>query len=70
MSITTDYAITGMTCSHCEQAVSGELGRLPGVESVAVSASDGTARVTSAAPLDIAAVREAIDEAGYELADA
>lgn len=70
MSTTTEYAITGMTCAHCEGAVKQELRKLAGVESVDVSAADGVARVTSSGPLDIETVRGAVDEAGYELADA
>ena len=70
MTPTTDYAISGMTCSHCEQAVTAELSQLAGVTSVNVSAADGVARVVSDAPLDIAAVRDAIAEAGYDLVDA
>lgn len=69
MSITTDYAISGMTCAHCERAVTDELRQLAGVENVAVSAADGVARVTSAEPLDLAAVRDAVAEAGYEVVD-
>jgi copper chaperone CopZ len=28
---TTSYKVTGMTCGHCANAVTGELGRLDGV---------------------------------------
>lgn len=69
MSVTTEYGITGMTCEHCERAVTDELQRLDGVEAVTVSAAAGTARVTSAAPLDAGAVRDAVAEAGYEVVD-
>ena len=69
MSTTVTYAITGMSCGHCEAAVTSEVGALPGVESVEVSAERGTAVVTSGAPLDTASVRAAIAEAGYELVD-
>ena len=67
---TTTYAITGMTCGHCVDAVSTELGRLPGVTEVRVDLAAGTATVTSDEPLDPRAVRNAVDEAGYELAAA
>jgi copper chaperone len=66
----TTYTVTGMTCDHCVQAVTGELSALPGVDSVDVDLSSGAVRVSSAAPLDDADVRAAVDEAGYELADA
>ena len=66
--ITTTYTITGMTCGHCESAVGEELGQLPGVRDVRVDAGAGTATVTSDQPLDLDAVREAVDEAGdYEV---
>jgi copper chaperone CopZ len=67
MSVETTYQIKGMTCGHCEQAVSGELTRLTGVEAAVADAATGTAKVTSAAPLPVDEVRAAVDEAGYEL---
>ena len=67
MSTETTYQIKGMTCGHCESAVSGELNRLAGVQAVVADATTGTAKVTSAAPLPMDEVRAAVDEAGYEL---
>lgn len=67
-SVTTVYKVTGMSCGHCEGAVSGEISQLPGVSSVTAVASSGEVTVVSAAPLDEAAVRAAVDEAGFELA--
>lgn len=64
---TATYTIKGMTCQHCQNAVSTELGRLPGVRDVQIDLAAGTATVTSEAPLDQQAVRDAVDEAGYEL---
>ncbi|HEY8452532.1 MAG: heavy metal-associated domain-containing protein [Micromonosporaceae bacterium] len=68
MSVTTTYRVTGMTCGHCEQAVTTELSRLPGVREVRVDLATGNVTVTSDAPLPIDEVRTAVDEAGYELA--
>ncbi|MBL1098061.1 heavy-metal-associated domain-containing protein [Streptomyces coffeae] len=65
--VTTVYRVTGMTCGHCESAVTEELGALSGVSSVKAVASTGQVTVVSAAPLDDEAVRAAVDEAGYEL---
>ncbi|MFB7465908.1 heavy-metal-associated domain-containing protein [Streptomyces sp. NPDC056224] len=65
---TTVYRVTGMTCGHCEGAVTAELSALPGVSSVKAVAATGEVTVTSAAPLAEQAVRAAVDEAGYELA--
>lgn len=67
MSVQTTYQIKGMTCGHCAQAVTGELTALMGVHEVAVDTATGSATVTSDAPLAIDEVRNAIDEAGYEL---
>jgi copper chaperone CopZ len=65
----TTYAIKGMTCGRCVAAVSGELGQLPGVSDVRVDLAAGTATVISDGPLDPGAVRDAVDEAGYEVVD-
>ncbi|MEU6772705.1 heavy-metal-associated domain-containing protein [Streptomyces sp. NPDC046759] len=67
-SVTTVYKVTGMSCGHCEGSVSGEVSRIPGVTSVKAVASTGEVTVVSAAPLDDEAVRDAVDEAGFELA--
>jgi copper chaperone len=67
--ISTQYTVKGMTCGHCVSAVSTEVGRLDGVTGVDVDLASGVVSVSSAAPLDEKAVREAVDEAGYELAD-
>ncbi|MGP4012789.1 heavy-metal-associated domain-containing protein [Streptomyces sp. 4N124] len=67
MSITATYKVSGMSCGHCEGAVSGEISELPGVSSVKAVASTGEVTVTSEAALDEEAVRAAVDEAGFEL---
>jgi copper ion binding protein len=66
---TTTYAVTGMSCQHCVDAVTAEVGRISGVEQVQVDLPSGTVTVTSTSPLALAVVRAAIDEAGYDLAD-
>ncbi|MGV9557791.1 heavy-metal-associated domain-containing protein [Streptomyces sp. NPDC003522] len=67
-AVTTVYQVSGMTCGHCEGAVSREISALDGVTAVTAVAGTGEVTVTSAAPLDEDAVRAAVDEAGYELA--
>ncbi|MDR1634371.1 MAG: cation transporter [Bifidobacteriaceae bacterium] len=65
------YAVEGMTCQHCVKAVKEEVGALAGVtgvEVVLVPEGISTVSVTSANPLDDAAVAAAVDEAGYQLA--
>ncbi|MBO0651508.1 MULTISPECIES: heavy-metal-associated domain-containing protein [Streptomyces] len=64
---TTVYKVTGMTCGHCESAVTGELSTIAGVTSVQAVAATGLVTVTAGADLDDEAVRAAVDEAGYEL---
>lgn len=61
------YSVAGMTCDHCVRAVQSEVGTLPGVSSVAVDLAAGKVTVQSEAPLDPAAVRAAVEEAGFEL---
>ncbi|HVX47306.1 MAG TPA: cation transporter [Mycobacteriales bacterium] len=66
---TTTYSVLGMSCEHCVNAVTAELSELAGVQSVEVDLGSGAVTVTSDQPLAPAAVAEAIDEAGYELAE-
>ncbi|WP_434742656.1 heavy-metal-associated domain-containing protein [Micromonospora sp. SH-82] len=68
--VTTTYRVQGMTCGHCVKSVSDEVGALDGVDDVRVDLAAGEVAVTSSRPLDPAAVRAAVDEAGYELVDA
>ncbi len=64
---TTTYQVSGMTCQHCVNAVTGELDALPAVQSVDVDLESGAVTVTSDGPLDERVVKEAVEEAGYEL---
>ncbi|GKQ37599.1 heavy-metal-associated domain-containing protein [Streptomyces sp. A012304] len=66
-TLTTVYKVSGMSCGHCEGAVSGEISQIPGVSSVKAVASSGEVTVVSTAALDEEAVRAAVDEAGFEL---
>lgn len=64
---TKTYTVNGMTCGHCVNSVSTEVGRIPGVSDVQVDLASGAVTVTSEQPVDDAAVRAAVDEAGYQL---
>ncbi|MEU6350888.1 cation transporter [Streptomyces sp. NPDC047072] len=66
-SVTAVYKVSGMSCGHCEGAVSGEISEIAGVTSVKAVASTGEVTVISAAALDEETVRAAVDEAGFEL---
>jgi copper chaperone CopZ len=59
------YVAAGMSCAHCERAIHEEVARVPGVESV--TADHRTKRVVVRGErLDDAALRAAVEEAGYE----
>ena len=62
---TSTYAVTGMTCGHCELSVREEVSEVAGVEGVEDSAKTGTLIVTSSRPVDDAQILKAVDEAGY-----
>ena len=60
------YTVTGMTCGHCELSVREEVEELVGVESARADHTTGHLTVRGPA-VDDAAVRAAVEEAGYEL---
>lgn len=64
----TKHTVTGMTCGHCAASVTEEINKIDGVSDVAVDLPSGAVTVTSDASLSEAAVRSAVEEAGYELA--
>ncbi|MER6673031.1 heavy-metal-associated domain-containing protein [Streptomyces sp. NPDC000983] len=70
MSVSAVYKVSGMSCGHCEGAVSGEISELPGVSSVQAVASTGEVTVVSMTALREEDVRAAVDEAGFELVGA
>ena len=61
------YRGPGVSCEHCEAAITREVSSVAGVASVAV---DLDAKLVSVHGEDVddAAVRAAIDEAGYDVA--
>ena len=65
--ISATYSVTGMTCGHCVNSVSSEVGAIDGVTNVAVDLAAGTVTVTSGSPIDVDAIAKAVDEAGYQL---
>ena len=64
--LTSTYTVTGMTCGHCVSSVTEEVSEVAGVTDVAVDLESGRLTVTGDA--DEAAVRAAVEEAGYQLA--
>ncbi|WP_085528986.1 heavy-metal-associated domain-containing protein [Kocuria massiliensis] len=68
---TTDISVQGMTCGHCVASVTEELQEIGNVTDVTVDLTAGgvsPVTITHEGPLDEAAVRAAVDEAGYSLA--
>jgi copper chaperone len=61
----TTYAVEGMSCQHCVDAITGEVTKVPGVRAVRVDLAAKTVDVEGDA--DDAVIRAAIDEAGYEI---
>jgi copper chaperone CopZ len=62
------FRVDGMSCHHCEMAVTAELMKLSGVIGVAVDIAAATVVTEAEQTLDRDAVAAAIDDAGYELA--
>jgi copper chaperone len=70
MSTTTHtFTVVGMTCGHCVNAVTEEVSQVDHVREVDVDLESGRLTVVSEDGLDAAAVRAAVDEAGYEVGD-
>jgi copper chaperone CopZ len=63
----TTYSVPGISCSHCRVAIGGEVSKVVGVTDVDVDIDAKRVTVTGAGFHD-AAVRDAIDEAGYDVA--
>ena len=64
---TRSYTVSGMTCAHCVAAVTEEVGQVAGVRDVTVDLDSGRLTLAAEPGVDDAAVRAAVEEAGYEL---
>jgi copper chaperone len=62
------YNVPSISCGHCKSSIEGEVSQVDGVDSVVVDIEGRTVTVDGTASDD--AVIAAIDEAGYEVADA
>jgi copper chaperone len=65
MTTTHTYSVPGISCDHCKRAIEGEVSTVAEVERVDV---DVDARLVTVIGGDDAAIRAAIDDAGYEVA--
>jgi copper chaperone CopZ len=61
------YTVPGVSCDHCRTAIAGEVGSLDGVREVLVDL-DAKRVVVRGERLDDAAIRAALEDAGYEAA--
>jgi copper chaperone CopZ len=66
-SETRQYTVQGMTCSHCVLSVREEVSGVSGVRAVDIDLASGRVTV-SGQDISDEAVREAVAEAGYEVA--
>ncbi|MGW1675237.1 heavy-metal-associated domain-containing protein [Streptomyces sp. NPDC002324] len=62
------FTVSGMSCGHCATSVTEEVAAVPGVSEVDVDVRAGLVTVRGETA-DDAAVRAAIVEAGYEVAE-
>ena len=65
MNSTQTYAVTGITCGHCESSVRHQVSTLPGVRDLTVSAAAGEVIITTSGLVSDDAVVRAVAEAGY-----
>ncbi|MFN2562361.1 MAG: heavy-metal-associated domain-containing protein [Jatrophihabitans sp.] len=63
------YTVTGMTCEHCVNSVTSEVSKIDGVQAVDVDLTTGHVTVTGDGFADDQ-IRDAVDEAGYQLVNA
>jgi copper chaperone CopZ len=61
------YTVIGMSCEHCRSAVLAEVSQVEGVAAAEVDLAAGTLTVRGTEISD-GAIRDAVDEAGYEVA--
>ena len=61
------YSVPGVSCEHCRVSITKEVGAVTGVASVDVDLEEKVVTVRGEG-IDDAAVRAAIDEAGYDVA--
>ena len=64
----TTLKVKGMTCGGCVASVKRVLEGTPGVKSADVSLANGEARITHEPSVGAAALKYAVEEAGFEAA--
>ena len=61
------YKVPAIHCEHCAMSIREEVSEVAGVRRVEVDLASGRVTVSSDQPVDDAAVRAAVAEAGYEV---
>jgi copper chaperone len=65
---TTTVTVAGMSCGHCATSVREEITDIPGVRAVDVDLVSGNVTIDSDDLVETAAIRNAVEDAGYQLA--
>jgi len=65
---TTTVTVTGMSCGHCATSVREEITEIPGVRAVDVDLVSGNVTIDSDGLVETAAIKSAVEDAGYQLA--
>jgi copper chaperone len=62
--------VTGMSCMGCVNSVKNLVGALPGIDGIDIDLSSGRVEIRhDPAQADAAAIRAAIEDGGYGIAD-
>lgn len=59
--------VEGMTCDHCNNAIEHAVSGIEGVQDVSADFNQGLVEVTFVSEPDEAAVRDAIEDEGYDI---
>ena len=65
-----ELKIEGMMCTGCENRVQNALKTIDGVEEVKANHQDGTVRVKANDNVELSAIKEKVEDIGYEVKDA
>ena len=63
-----EIKVNGMMCAHCEAHVKKALEAIEGIESAAASHEKNLVMITTSGDVEEAAIKAAVEEAGYEYA--
>ncbi|NSL51008.1 cation transporter [Calidifontibacillus erzurumensis] len=59
--------VSGMTCGHCEKAVTNALMAIEGVENVEVDLKTGNVKINAQENVSEQVLKEAVEEQGYDV---